>query len=69
MMENNPSDIVDFRSPGCIGREGRGQPPVIVYGNDTWPADDEWCLGQERMVSGDRGWAQRLIAMEMGTWL
>ena len=26
MMENDPSDIVDFWSSGCIGQEGRGRP-------------------------------------------
>ena len=69
MMENNPSDIVNYWLAGCKAEKVEGGRPVTVYGKNTWPADDEWCLGQEQMVSGELGWARCLIAMEMGTWL
>ena len=38
--------------------------PVTVCRNNTWPADNEWCLGQEQMAGGDLSWARRLAAME-----
>ena len=54
---------------GVQAKKIEGGCPVTVYGNDTWPADDECRLSQEWTVGGDHGWAWHLIATEMGTWL